>query len=80
LPDYSNWKSTGKGPLASSAHVTQDGRIALSLDLKHDLPDLPPNHAQSVQEFAVDQTQWKQNPGMSIVIMIVGSRGGLFGF
>jgi hypothetical protein len=43
--------------------------------MRHDLPDLPRDYAQDVQEFAVDDTQWKHNPGMNIVIMIVGSRG-----
>lgn len=71
--NYGKWQSTGKG-LSSSAQVTQDGRIAVSLDLKHTLPDLPKDYNQHIEEFAVD-TQWKQNPGMNIVIMIVGSRG-----
>ena len=72
--DYTEWKSTGEG-LISSAQATHDGRISVSLDLKQDLPDLPPDHAHHVQEFAVDDAQWKQHPGMNIVIMIVGSRG-----
>lgn len=69
-----DYKSSGKG-LASAARVTADGRIVVSLDLKKKLPDLPPDYAQDIQEFAVDKTQWKDYPPMNIVIMIVGSRG-----
>lgn len=51
-----------------------DGRIAVSLDLKKKLPDLPKDYANPVREFAVDE-EWHTAPPMSIVIMIVGSRG-----
>ncbi|KAJ7144963.1 UDP-Glycosyltransferase/glycogen phosphorylase [Mycena crocata] len=72
--EYSEYISTGKG-LASTARVLPDGRIVISLDLKQKLPDLPEGHAQDVQEFAVDKTDWRKYPSLSIVIMIVGSRG-----
>ncbi|KAJ7684426.1 glycosyltransferase family 1 protein [Mycena polygramma] len=72
-----NWveyNASGKG-LASMARVLPDGRIVISLDLKQKLPDLPQDHAQDIQEFAVDKTEWKKYPSLNIVIMIVGSRG-----
>lgn len=74
FPDYAEYISTGKG-LESFARVTEDGRIVVSLDLKKHLPYLPKEHAQDVQEFAIDETEWKDYPSMNIVIMIVGSRG-----
>lgn len=74
LVDYAEYISSGKG-LASMARVLPDGRIVISLDLKHKLPDLPADTAQDVKEFAVDKTEWKKYPSLSIVIMIVGSRG-----
>lgn len=64
----------GKG-LASSAEVTPDGRIVISIDLKKKLPDLPKDYANPVREFAIDKSDWSGAPPMSIVIMIVGSRG-----
>ncbi len=54
--------------------IAPDGRISVSLNLKHELPDLPEDHAPDVKEFAVDR-EWKRFPMMNIVIMIVGSRG-----
>ncbi|KAG6831244.1 hypothetical protein H0H87_005810 [Tephrocybe sp. NHM501043] len=72
--NYAEWKSTGKG-LNSLARVTDDGRIVISLDLAQKLPDLPKDYARDVEEFAVDETEWKQYPSLNIVIMIVGSRG-----
>ncbi|KAG6852494.1 hypothetical protein C0991_011514 [Blastosporella zonata] len=72
--DYAEWKSTGKG-LNSMARVTDDGRIVISLDLAQNLPDLPKDYARDVEEFAVDEAEWKQYPNLNIVIMIVGSRG-----
>lgn len=66
----------GEG-LASMARVTEDGRIVISLDLKKQLPDLPPDYAKDVEEFAVDDSTWTNVPAMNIVIMIVGSRGKL---
>ncbi|KAJ7778801.1 UDP-Glycosyltransferase/glycogen phosphorylase [Mycena maculata] len=74
MTEYAEYKSTGKG-LASTARVLPDGRIVISLDLKKKLPDLPEGHAQDIQEFAVDKTEWRRYPSMNIVIMIVGSRG-----
>ncbi|KAJ7272823.1 UDP-Glycosyltransferase/glycogen phosphorylase [Mycena rebaudengoi] len=71
--DYIEYKSIGKG-LNSSARMSPDGRIVISLDLKRKLPDLPEDYAQDVREFAVDP-EWKNYPSMNIVIMIVGSRG-----
>ncbi|KAG5641999.1 hypothetical protein DXG03_003799 [Asterophora parasitica] len=72
--NYAEWKSTGKG-LKTIARVTEDGRIVISLDLAHKLPDLPTDYARDVEEFAVDEKEWKQYPSMNIVVMIVGSRG-----
>ena len=72
--DYAAYKAIGKG-LSSSAEVTPDGRIVISLDLKKKLPDLPKNYANPVREFAIDKSDWSGAPPMSIVIMIVGSRG-----
>ncbi|PBK62939.1 glycosyltransferase family 1 protein [Armillaria solidipes] len=70
---YGKYIAAGKG-LVSSAFITADGRISVSLDLKHKLPDLPEDHALDVKEFAVDR-EWRRFPKMNIVIMIVGSRG-----
>ncbi|KAG5634497.1 hypothetical protein H0H81_001740 [Sphagnurus paluster] len=72
--DYAEWTSSGKG-LKSFARVTEDGRIVISLELTQKLPDLPSDYARDVEEFAVDELGWKRYPSMSIVIMIVGSRG-----
>ena len=73
-PDYSEYRASGKG-LLSKARVTEDGRIAISLDLKRALPDLPPDYAREVKEFAIDEDKYREVPRMNIVIMIVGSRG-----
>ena len=72
--DYGEYVSLGKG-LESLATIGPDGQISLTFDLKQHLPDLPTDHAREVEEFAVDQTQWRDYPSMNIVIMIVGSRG-----
>lgn len=72
---YSRYQSIGKG-LASSAQLTENGQILVSLDLKKKLPELPSDHAVPVREFAIDRAASDQAPPMSIVIMIVGSRGG----
>jgi sterol 3beta-glucosyltransferase len=61
--------------LASKAQITQDGRIEVSLNLRKKLPQLPKDWALSVEEFAVDATSYRNVPKLSIVIMIVGSRG-----
>jgi sterol 3beta-glucosyltransferase len=89
LADYISYATSGKG-LASSARITDDGRILVSLDLKKALPDLPKDYANPVREFAIDPTLQKHLSGiieapdireagkipiMNIVIMIVGSRG-----
>ena len=72
--DYGEYVSSGKG-LKSLATIGPDGQISLTFDLKQHLPDLPTDHAREVEEFAIDQTQWRDYPSMNIVIMIVGSRG-----
>ncbi|CAK5279180.1 unnamed protein product [Mycena citricolor] len=73
--DYSDYTASGQG-LTSTAHISPDGRIIISLDLKRALPDLPIEIVQNVQEFGVDASQtWRSCPPLSIVIMIVGSRG-----
>ncbi|KAK0441415.1 UDP-Glycosyltransferase/glycogen phosphorylase [Armillaria borealis] len=70
---YGRYIAAGKG-LRSSAFIAPDGRISVSLNLKHELPDLPEDHGPDVKEFAVDR-EWNRFPKMNIVIMIVGSRG-----
>ncbi|KZV82173.1 glycosyltransferase family 1 protein [Exidia glandulosa HHB12029] len=70
---YSEWKISGDG-LKSAARVEKDGRIAVSLKLNKTLPDLPVLH-RVVDEFGVDEGNWRDCPPLSIVIMIVGSRG-----
>ncbi|EPQ50593.1 UDP-Glycosyltransferase/glycogen phosphorylase [Gloeophyllum trabeum ATCC 11539] len=74
--DYSHYQSVGEG-LASTATLDEDGRIVVSFDLQKKLPDLHEDHAPEVDEFAVDTEAWKTRnvPKLSIVIMIVGSRG-----
>lgn len=71
---YTEYRVVGKG-LTSFARVTSDGRISISLDLKNKLPDLPRDHANPVEEFAVDDIDFDSPPNINIVIMIVGSRG-----
>ena len=63
--------------LFSSASVTDEGKIVISLDLKKTSPDLPKDYARPVREYAVDPNSTAKVPGMNIVIMIVGSRGAL---
>ncbi|KAF8177615.1 glycosyltransferase family 1 protein [Pholiota molesta] len=72
--NYAQYVSEGEG-LDSIASVSPDGRISIHLDLKNDAPDMRKDHAQDVEEFAVDKTAWKTCPNMNILIMIVGSRG-----
>ncbi|KAH8114206.1 glycosyltransferase family 1 protein [Phellopilus nigrolimitatus] len=72
--DYAQYAITGKG-LASAAHLDDDGRISISLDLKRVLPDLPEDYARDVLESATDSINFRSPPCMNIVIMIVGSRG-----
>jgi hypothetical protein len=74
IKDYATYKALGKG-LSSSANMTPDGRIVITLDLHKKLPDLPKDYANPVREYAVDRVDWRVAPPMSIVIMIVGSRG-----
>ena len=93
--DYSQYALSGRG-LDSSARITEDGRITVTLDLKQALPDLPSGYANDVQEFAIDPqlkgkteetpfglgiedlTEGGKIPRLSIVLMIVGSRGWSF--
>ncbi|CAE6434741.1 unnamed protein product [Rhizoctonia solani] len=72
--NYATYKAMGKG-LSSSANMTPDGRIVITLDLHKKLPDLPKDYANPVREYAVDRVDWRVAPPMNIVIMIVGSRG-----
>ncbi|CAE6429532.1 unnamed protein product [Rhizoctonia solani] len=72
--NYATYKALGKG-LSSSANMTPDGRIVITLDLHKKLPDLPKNYANPVREYAVDRVDWNIAPSMNVVIMIVGSRG-----
>ncbi|KZO92404.1 glycosyltransferase family 1 protein [Calocera viscosa TUFC12733] len=72
--NYSEYKATGKG-LLSSARVTPDGRIVISLRLKQALPDLPKDYANPVEETGIDTSHEPHIPPLNIVIMIVGSRG-----
>ncbi|EIW85621.1 glycosyltransferase family 1 protein [Coniophora puteana RWD-64-598 SS2] len=71
---YAEYEAIGEG-LSSNARLTDDGRIVVSLKLTQALPELPQEYAPDVQEFAVDEENWREVPPMSIVIMIVGSRG-----
>ena len=57
--------------------MTADGRITVSINLKKALPDLPPDYARDVKEFAIDEVRYREVPPLNIVIMIVGSRGDL---
>jgi len=50
-------QSSGEGSRIF-ARVTPEGRISISLDLKNKLPDLPRNHANRVEEFAVDEQDY----------------------
>jgi len=89
--DYSQYALSGRG-LDSSARITEDGRITVALDLKQALPDLPKGYANDVREFAVDpqlktatrvtftepEIGERKVPHLSVVIMIVGSRGRSF--
>ncbi|KAG8809795.1 hypothetical protein FRC19_004968, partial [Serendipita sp. 401] len=89
LRDYISFATSGKG-LTSSACITDDGRILVTLDLKRALPDLPKDYANPVREFAIDPTLTQhlegivepprvrdggRIPKLCIVIMVVGSRG-----
>jgi hypothetical protein len=74
LPEYERYEATGKG-LISSARLTEDGRISILLDLQQTLPDIPKDYANEVKEYAIDTISYSDAPPMSIVIMIVGSRG-----
>ena len=71
--------STSGHGLASTAHMRQDGRIGISLALKTQLPalgpGLPPPYVEHEMEDLVHAGQLRRVPPMSIVIMIVGSRG-----
>ena len=93
--DYSQYALSGRG-LDSSARITEDGRITVTLDLKQALPDLPSGYANNVHEFAIDPqlklktgetpfgleieglTEGGKIPRLSIVLLIVGSRGRSF--
>lgn len=72
--DYSKYLTQGKG-LDSAASIDPDGRISLQFDLKEGMANMPPEHAQDVEEFAVDEKGWSVCPKINVVIMIVGSRG-----
>jgi sterol 3beta-glucosyltransferase len=81
--DPALYKSSGKG-LKSSVNMSEDGRINVSMHFNKRLPDLPPHYAYPIREFAIDHgfanptvgiRQEGTIPRMSIVIMIVGSRG-----
>ncbi|KAL0575377.1 hypothetical protein V5O48_006590 [Marasmius crinis-equi] len=74
--NYGRYTKLGKG-LDSKARLERDGSITVSLKLKKKLPDMPKDHAMEVKEFAVDRSPLAQRdiPKMSIVVMIVGSRG-----
>ncbi|KAF9533640.1 glycosyltransferase family 1 protein [Crepidotus variabilis] len=63
----------GRG-LDSIASIGPDGKISLRLDLKELAKEVPDDHAANVIEFATD-FKWRECPSLSILIMIVGSRG-----
>lgn len=81
--DFTQFESSGKG-LVSSANIAEDGRINITMHFKEALPELPPHYANPISEFAIDPSLAVAGtdgslvgkvPRMSIVIMIVGSRG-----
>jgi sterol 3beta-glucosyltransferase len=43
--------------------------------MKMQLPDMPMGYSKNVEEFGVDEIDWRDVPKLSIIIMIVGSRG-----
>lgn len=71
--DYATFESTGQG-LTSAIRLAPHGRLDVDIKLKEDLPDLPEDHAPDVVEVGIDEN-WKNFPRMSILCMIVGSRG-----
>jgi len=73
-PDYAEILQDDEG-VKSEAQVNPDGRINVSLTLdKKELHELPDDES-SIEEFGIDRDGWRNVPPMSIVIMIVGSRG-----
>ncbi|PPQ66045.1 hypothetical protein CVT26_010801 [Gymnopilus dilepis] len=75
--NYAKYVSHGIG-LDSIAGLTKDGRISLNFDFKKRIPtigSLTEFRSRDVEEFGIDQDHWKDCPKLSIVIMIVGSRG-----
>jgi sterol 3beta-glucosyltransferase len=81
--DPASYISSGRG-LKSKASLSRDGRISVTMHLNKALPDLPVGYANPVREFAVDPSlaapihgprKGGRVPKLSIVIMIVGSRG-----
>ncbi|WVQ83692.1 hypothetical protein IAT38_005836 [Cryptococcus sp. DSM 104549] len=73
--DYdANFTSDGPG-LHSRATINRKGTINVWVDCKKPLPELPPDYARPVKEFAVDRRDGAECPPLRIVIFIVGSRG-----
>ncbi|PVF99017.1 UDP-Glycosyltransferase/glycogen phosphorylase [Serendipita vermifera] len=82
--DFASYMASGKG-LESTAIISKEGRIDVSVQLHKPLPDLPENYANPIREFAVDPhmttspiegpREGGKVPRLSVVIMIVGSRG-----
>ena len=71
---YSSYSSSGDG-MDSVAHLTKDGRIEMTFDVKTKLPHLDSDHAMDVHEYDIDRSTHFNTPPLNIVIMIVGSRG-----
>lgn len=62
--------------LHTRAEVGDDGRIHLTYDAKHELPELPETPLQP-QEAPIDRGKPPHPPALNILILIVGSRGAL---
>lgn len=77
LSDLSGFTSSGPG-LSTQASLDDTGKINVSLRFQKALPDLTPDYAASVQEYAVDNRQNVDVPILNVVIFIVGSRGEQF--
>jgi hypothetical protein len=74
ISDYADWTKAGPG-LESRASLDAGGMINIWVDLKKVLPDLPPDYARPVKEWATDPEESEKCPPLNIVIFIVGSRG-----
>ena len=49
--------------------------MSVHFEFKENIPQMSEIRAHTVEEFAIDRKGWKECPKLSIVIMVVGSRG-----